>query len=187
MIYKCKFCNKVFKTESGFNKHCCDTKTRYDNLNPVVYHLYKLYMTTARIKLAQNDEQNKLKFVKSKVMYDEFTKFFNFAQNVYIPNVKDFFVYVSLFNIPIKQWQSMFFYHKFMEWFVNNRESEQIGILRSALFLKENNINLDTEDANSVFNLIYYGKITKKYLKFNNINVLDKLDSGQVKELGALL
>ena len=186
MIYKCKFCNKVFKTESGLNKHCCDTKTRYDNLNPVVFHLYKLYMTIARIKLNKDDEENKMKFVKSKVMYDEFNKFYEFALKVYIPNISDFFKFMSLFNIPIKTWQTMNNYHRFMEWFVQ-KEADEMAILRSALFLKENKIDLDKLDGNSIFNLLYYGKISKKYLKHNNINVSDKLDSGQIRELGILL
>lgn len=185
-MYKCKFCNKVFKTESGYNKHTCGSKERYDNLDQTVYHLYKLYMTVAKIKLSKDDEQNKLKFVKSPAIYDGFVKFYEFASKVYIPNISDFFTFVSIFNIPIKSWNLPFFYHRFMEWYVN-RETDKMSILRSAVFIKENNIDLNTLDGNLLFNLLYYGKITKKYLKFNNINVLDKLDSGQIKELGALL
>ena len=62
---KCQFCNKDFKTQTGFDKHMCLKKSRYVNFNTLAYYVWKSWNKLVKIKISNDEEKNKLRFINS--------------------------------------------------------------------------------------------------------------------------
>ena len=60
---KCIFCNKVLKTEKGFQNHMCEKKRRYVEFDEVAYRVWLMISNIFRINIPKNDEKKKMAFI----------------------------------------------------------------------------------------------------------------------------
>lgn len=185
MIYKCSYCGKTYKTEKGFSNHKCEYKDRYESLSTKDYFtLWLTFKTINRLSVNKDIEKEKRAFITS-AQYKQFVNFSEWCQNVGMINVVSYFQYLKQFVIPLKFWCNDTTYRNFLDSYINS-ELTSIAIDRSELYLKNNNLNIESISSNRLYLLLLSGQVSKKYLNHIGFDYVKYLDSGQIKDLGRL-
>lgn len=182
---KCEFCNKVLKTEKGFQNHMCEKKKRFVEFNEVAYHVWLMICNIFRIRIPKDDNKKKISFIND-VSYNKIVEFTNWVLETQVLNLFEYLKFLKDNEIKIIQWTNSRVYHSWLYNFLNN-EPEAIAIKRSKDYLDSINLTLDSISSNRLFLAIKYGKISNKYLKFCNYDVRNKLDQSQWIEVRPLI
>lgn len=185
MVYQCKYCHKIFKTETGFKKHKCKLMERAEKSLPMAFYLYKIFLNVSHTKINKDEQIVFNKFLKNSQICDNFNKLAQFALEVDVINVVEYIKFMVDNRIPLTLWTTTVKYHKFMEWYIYN-EPELSANTRSKMFIEQAKIDLNNLSQYQLFSHLYYGRISNKYLKSIGYDYKSKLDSGQIKELGVL-
>ena len=182
---KCVFCNKVLKTESGFNKHMCEKKQRFVEFNEPAYMVWLMMANIFRTRIPKDDNEKKIAFVKDS-FYNQTVTFTKWVLETEVINLFDYMMFLKQNNVKMTDWTNSRVYHNWLYSFLKN-ESEAIAIKRSQDYLANNGLDLETISGNRLFLAIKYGKISNKYLKFCNYDVRQKVDEAQWLDIRPLI
>lgn len=168
MVFVCRYCNKKFKTEKGFNNHHCEKMDRWNNFNWFGYLAFNMFCKKNFIKVSLVEEEQKLKFINSKY-YKEFDKFGLWLLEMNVIDVVSYIQYLISNEIHINQWYK----EKTLRCFLYNylrTEPLSSAIFRSEKYLKDNCIKLEDISSNRLYIALKNGFISIKYLRHNNFN-----------------
>ena len=182
---KCIFCNKVLKTEKGFQNHMCEKKRRYVEFNEVAYRVWLMISNIFRINIPKNDEKKKMAFIND-TFYNKIVDFTKWILEVNVINLFEYISFLKNHDIKIDSWKDSRVYHCWLYEFIH-KEPEAIAIKRSADYLDALNLTLDNISSNRLFLSLKYGNISYKYLNHCGFNAREKLDDSQWVEVRALL
>lgn len=184
--FKCHCCGKIFKTETGFNKHFCEYMKRFVEIEQNSWYKYWLkFKTVYKIKVKKNKNDEYYAFIHSP-FYESFAKFMRYVKNIEMIDYSSFIEYTLKKNIPIKNWCNPDVYKKFVLDYIHN-ELESLAIDRSKKYLSDNNLNIENITSNRLYFSILSGMINNKYLKSINIDVTKILDPNQLNDVKDLL
>ena len=112
--YKCDHCSKTFKTESGWLKHSCKFKKRWNDRNEQFFIkgfeiFQKFYFFHTRSK----KEKTRDDFIESKY-YDYFIKLSLFLSNGLVCYTDKYYYYLFKNNIKMVLWAEYDTYQKFL-------------------------------------------------------------------------
>lgn len=181
----CKFCKKEFKTETGFKKHTCIKKQRYENFNILAFKLWIEWHKFTKLKTNKDEEKNKLRFIGSKE-YLHFVKFTNYLIELNPVNAYEYVKWLVQHNIKLTNWANSTFYHKWVIDYLKN-ENVIVACKRSEMFLAQENVDINQISENRLYLYLYYGKISPHYIKKIDINILLKLGDDLIKNLKDIL
>ena len=117
-FYICKYCEKVYKTEKGFNAHTCDKKTRYEiDMKSIIgqqaYSWFCLWLTEKHKTSAKITHET---FIVSKY-YKAFIKFTEFSKKVSLVDTSSYIKYMIEKDIMPYYWCDSVWYNAFMQQF----------------------------------------------------------------------
>lgn len=184
-MFKCKFCNKVLKTEKGFQNHMCEKKKRFIEFNEPAYYVWLTVCNIFRIRTPIDDEKKKMSFINDS-SYSKIVDFTNWALDIQIINLYDYITFLNHNNVKMNNWKDS---HIFNSWLMNYLEKEPtaIAIQRSENYLISNGLKLEEMSSNRLLLAIKYGKISKKYLDYCGFDIKSKLDGSQWNEVDRIL
>lgn len=159
----CQFCKKEFKTETGFQKHICTKKERYENFNILAFKLWLQWHKFSKLKVGKNEEKNKLRFIGSKE-YLHFVKFTNYLIELNPINAYEYVKWLVQHNVKINNWTNTIYYHQWIIEYLKN-ENEIAACKRSEMFLAQENVDINQISENRLYLYLYYGKISPYYIK----------------------
>ena len=179
-MLKCKFCNKEFKTTSGYERHMCEKKNRYVNFNHTAFLYYNDFLIWSHTKKSKNPEEQKMGFIKSS-FYKDFVKLSDWLSeiNAFSPHL--YIQWVVKNNVSIKDWIKSRTYHSFLFEYLK-LENDDEAIFRSQQFLDNKNETLETIAPYDLYMALYYGHISFKYIKKKNFDYKNKIDIVVTKE-----
>lgn len=182
MVYKCQFCNKVYKTERGLNNHTCEYMLRIQdsNINRILNN-WLMYKTIYKISTKKNTKDEALDMVKS-TYYKTFKQFSDWCDSIDIVDTYSYISYLKKYNVPLKMWVSDRYYKMFLNEYIQT-EPLANACERSINELKKCNLTLETISQNRLFLLLLNGKLSIKYLDSVEYPYRKILDDGQKKEL----
>lgn len=182
MVYKCQFCNKVYKTERGLNNHTCEYMLRIQdsNINRILNN-WLMYKTIYKISTKKNTKDEVLDMVKS-TYYKTFKQFSDWCDSIDIVDTYSYIGYLKKYNVPLKMWVSDRYYKMFLNEYIQT-EPLANACERSINELKKCNLTLETISQNRLFLLLLSGKLSIKYLDSVEYPYRKILDDGQKKEL----
>ena len=182
MVYKCQFCNKVYKTERGLNNHTCEYMLRIQdgNINRILNN-WLMYKTIYKIPPKKNTKDEVLDMVKS-TYYKTFKQFSDWCDSIDIVDTYSYISYLKKYNVPLKMWVSDRYYKMFLNEYIQT-EPLANACERSINELKKCNLTLETISQNRLFLLLLSGKLSIKYLDSVEYPYRKILDDGQKKEL----
>ena len=182
MVYKCQFCNKVYKTERGLNNHICEYMLRIQdsNINGILNN-WLMYKTIYKISTKKNTKDEVLDMVKS-TYYKTFKQFSDWCDNIDIIDTHSYIQYLKKYSIPLRLWTSDKYYKMFLEQYLHD-EPLANACERSINELKKYNLTLETISQNRLFLLLLSGRLSIKYLDYIKYPYRSILDDGQMKEL----
>lgn len=178
---KCEFCNKILKTEKGFQNHMCEKKKRFINFNEPAFYVWLLVCNAFRIRIPEDDNKKKLAFIND-TLYTKIIDFTQWALDIDIVNLNSYIIFLNKNNIKINNWKDSHIYNVYLCEYLEN-EPVTIAIKRSEDYILSFGLTLDTISSNRLMLAIKYGKISKKYLQHCNFDVKSKLDEIQWKEI----
>lgn len=186
MVYKCQFCDKVYKTERGLNNHTCEYMHRIQDVNiNKILNNWLVYKTIYKIPTKKNTKDEVLDMVKSSY-YKLFKQFSNWCDSINIIDTYSYIGYLKRYNVPLKLWISDKYYRMFLNDYIQS-EPLANAYERSINELKKCNLTLETISQNRLFLLLLSGRLSIKYLDSVGYPYKDILDDGQKKELGILI
>lgn len=182
---KCQFCNKDFKTQTGFDKHMCLKKSRYVNFNTLAYYVWKSWNKLVKIKISNDEEKNKLRFINSNE-YKVFEKFAGYLNEINPCDCYDYLEYLVKHNILPNKWCSSDYFHK---WVIDydSREDKNLGILRSKKYIENNGLDINTISESRLFNLLWNGRISPWYIDYIDRKIFFKLNDDLFKKLEKII
>lgn len=182
MVYKCQFCNKVYKTERGLNNHTCEYMLRIQdsNINKIL-NIWLIYKTIYRIPTKKNTKDEVLEMIKS-TYYNIFKQFSDWSISIDMIDIHSYIQYLKKYNVPLKLWSSDKYYKMFLTEYLHD-EPLANACERSSNELKKCGITLETISQNRLFLLLLSGKISIKYLDYVQYPYRSVLDDGQKREL----
>ena len=184
--FKCHCCGKVFKTETGFNKHFCSYMKRFVEIEQNGWYQYWLkFKTVYKIKVKKTQNEEYYVFIHSP-FYESFVKFMNYVRTIEMIDYSSFLEYTKKKNIPIKDWCNPSVYKCFVSDYIHS-ELESLAIDRSKKYLADNNLNIENITQNRLYFSILSGMINNKYLKSIGIDVRKILDPSQLNDVKDLL
>lgn len=186
MVYKCQFCDRVYKTERGLNNHTCEYMHRIQDVNiNKILNTWLVYKTIYKIPTKKNTKDEVLDMVKSSY-YKLFKQFSNWCDSINIIDTYSYIGYLKRYNIPLKLWISDKYYRMFLNDYIQS-EPLANAYERSINELKKCNLTLETISQNRLFLLLLSGRLSIKYLDSVGYPYKNILDDGQKKELGILI
>ena len=177
--YKCPCCDKVYKTEKGFNKHLneCKIKHRLElfHLNSLLRYnftwFYKNFLPFANKKVKDSDLP--LFYCRSKY-FDRLWKLTSLEYTLEVYSPEDYFNYLVANKINFNHWDRETYLLDFLyEWSFN--EPLDHAIYRSEKWLKEHNWTLETINPSDLFLALRYGKISYKYIQHKKFDYANHL------------
>lgn len=171
MCFKCKFCGKELKTESGFKKHSCKYIKRFlDEKSKISYELFLRFLQYN--KLAKSIHTDFESYITSKY-YNDFhnlvLKFLDLGVSMQ-DRLNDYFEYCLRCNIPSRNWCKDDFYLIYISDYLF-KEDKSIAIARTEKYVKENNIDFNTISENKFYILLKFGLISPYYIIKYGIDV----------------
>ena len=166
--FKCPYCEKVYKTEKGLEKHLvnCKIKQRLAiyNLNSLLRYnftwFYKYVLPFANQKV--KNTQLPLFYCKSKY-FDRLWKLTQFEESVELYSPEDYMNYLLINKININQWCLEEHLFGFLyDW--SGNEPLDHAIYRSKKYLENHNWTLETISPYNLFLALRYGNISFKYI-----------------------
>ena len=120
-FYICKYCDKVYKTEKGFNAHTCDKKTRYEvDMKSIIgqqaFTWFCLWLTEKHKSSAKFTHET---FIISKY-YKSFIKFATFSKKVSLVDTSAYIKHMIGLDIAPYHWCDSIWYNSFMHQFEKN-------------------------------------------------------------------
>lgn len=178
---KCEFCNKILKTDKGFQNHMCEKKKRFVYFNEPAFYVWLLVCNLFKIRIPDDDNEKKLAFINDS-FYTKIANFTEWVLDMDVVNLHGYLSFLKKNNIKINNWIDSHIYKIYLEDFIE-KEPVSIAIKRSEDYLLNQKVTLDTISSNKLMLAIKYGRISKKYLKYKNFDVKSKLDEGQWKAI----
>lgn len=182
---KCQFCKKEFKTQEGFEKHMCEKKSRYVNFNVLAFYVWKCWHKFTHIRLAKDEEKNKIRFVCSKE-YLVFEKFSKFLEEIDPYDCADYLKYLVDNKINVNKWQSSEYFHKWVEYYAK-KESRELGIIRSKKYLEQQGVDIKTISESRLFNYLYNGRISPWYIDYIDKTIFLRLGDDLIKKIEGII
>ena len=173
-MFKCEYCGKVLKTETGFQKHMCEKKKRIFNFNYGAFNCYIDYMCFSRTRISKDPEKQKLTFVNSP-LYKTFVTVNEYLKTIDTLFPHQYIQWLANNMIESKKWDDDHTYHCFLYDYLHNEEQER-AIQRSEEFLKKINETLETISPYDLYVALYNGKISYKYIQYLNFDYVNKID-----------
>lgn len=178
---KCPFCKKELKTQSGFDKHMCEKKSRYVNFDVLAFFVWKCWNKFVGLKLGADEEKNKLRFINSRE-YKDFVSFSKYLEDVNPYDCSDFVKYLVRIKLPVNKWTGTKVYHNWVLDF-EKREGKEVSIVRSKKFIESQNIDIKNISESRLYNYLYNGRISPWYIDYVDRNLFFKMENDLLAKL----
>lgn len=135
-VYKCEYCNKVFKRESTLSVHMCERKRRYMSKNDKDVQLaFRSYQLFYRIGTNAKGDKSFDDFAASQY-YTAFVKYAKYCIDLRVDDVAEYTRWLLKNQVRIDKWTSD---RNFAAWIKTRlkTESHDRAIERTIMFLQE--------------------------------------------------
>lgn len=135
-VYKCEYCNKVFKRESTLSVHMCERKRRYMSKNDKDVQLaFRSYQLFYRIGTNAKGDKSFDDFAASQY-YTAFVKYAKYCIDLRVDDVAEYTRWLLKNQVRIDRWTSD---RNFAAWIKTRlkTESHDRAIERTIMFLQE--------------------------------------------------
>ena len=182
-MFKCEFCGKEFKTESGFQKHCCEKKRRYNEFDEVAFRIWSIIGSVFNVRYPKNITTDGIKkmFINDK-SYKAIIMFAHWAVDTGELDIVSYLKFLKHNVVPMKQWSQSRVYNAWLIQFLKN-EPLSMATKRAEDYLEGLGLTLETISQNRLYLAIKYGIISVKYLKSKDFDIKGALEDVQWYEL----
>lgn len=186
--FTCKYCGKVYKTCKGLEKHHCEQMDRYETITDTTIYVFNIVNLNYKIyPKALPTVEEELKYIICNSKYYGIIKALEkWALETNPLNFVEYVKYLRDNQVNYKSWTKDLVYRNYLIKYLRE-EPLSIAINRGENFLKSIGVTIDSISSNRLYLAIKYGTISKKYLDYLGVNVNNKLDSQQFRDVRPML